>query len=94
MGTLASQITFLTVVYSTVYSAADQKISKLRDTSLCAGNSPVTGEFPVQMASNAENVSIWGRHHDNLCAQSSANVSKQIGFNHSIFVIDEFSRNI
>ena len=27
------------------------------------GNSPVTGEFPAQMASNAENVSIWWRHH-------------------------------
>ena len=24
---------------------------------------PVTGEFPTQMASNAENVSIWWRHH-------------------------------
>ena len=29
----------------------------------CAGNSPATGEFPAQMASNAENVSIWWRHH-------------------------------
>ena len=29
---------------------------------LC-GNSPATGEFPAQMASNAENVSIWWRHH-------------------------------
>ena len=39
-------------------------ISKLRVTGLCVGNSPVTGEFPAQMASNAENVSIWWRHHD------------------------------
>ena len=30
---------------------------------LCVGNSPGTGEFPAQMASNAENVSIWWRHH-------------------------------
>ena len=30
---------------------------------LCAGNSPVTGEFPAQMALNAENVSIWWRNH-------------------------------
>ena len=37
---------------------------KLRITGLCAGNSPVTGEFPAQMASNAENVSIWWRHHE------------------------------
>ena len=28
------------------------------------GNSPVTGEFPAQMASNAENFSLWWRHHD------------------------------
>ena len=38
-----------------------QKTSKLRVTDLCAGNSPVAGEFPVQSASNAENVSIWWR---------------------------------
>ena len=50
-----------------------KKTSKLRVTGLCVGNSPVTGEFPAQMASNAENVSIWWRHHDlthftaNLC---------------------------
>ena len=37
--------------------------SNLRVTGLCVGNSPVTGEFPAQMASNAENVSIWWRHH-------------------------------
>ena len=37
---------------------------KLRVTGLCVGNSPGTGEFPAQMASNAENVSIWWRHHE------------------------------
>ena len=36
--------------------------SKLRVTGLCAGNSPRTGEFPAQMASDAENVSIWWLH--------------------------------
>ena len=30
----------------------------------CAGNSPITVEFPAQMASNAENVSIGWRHDD------------------------------
>ena len=30
--------------------------------SLCAWNSPAIGEFPAQMASNAENVYIWWRH--------------------------------
>ena len=57
MGAIASQITSLTIVYSTV------KTSKLRVTGLCAGNSPGTGEFPAQMASYAKNVSIWWRHH-------------------------------
>ena len=40
-----------------------KKTSKLHVTGLCAGNSPETGEFPAQRASNAENVSIWWRHH-------------------------------
>ena len=40
-----------------------KKTSKLRVTGLCVGNSPETCEFPAQMASNAENVSIWWRHH-------------------------------
>ena len=35
-----------------------KKTSKLRVTGLCVGNSPVTGEFPAQMASNAENASF------------------------------------
>ena len=64
MDTIASQITSLTIVFSTVYLDADKKkTSKLRVTGLCAGNSPGTGEFPAQMASNAENVYIWWRHH-------------------------------
>ena len=40
-----------------------KETSKLRVTGLCAGNSPGTGEFPAQMASNVENVSIWWRYH-------------------------------
>ena len=46
-------------------------ISKLRVTGLCAGNSPGTGEFLAQMASNAENVSIWWRHHDHMHSRAS-----------------------
>ena len=45
-----------------LFRRRSKKTSKL--TSLCAGNSPVTGEFPTQKASKAENVSIWWRHHD------------------------------
>ena len=62
MGATASQITSLTIVGSTVYSGTGQR--KLRVTGPCAGNSPVTGEFPAQKASNAENVSIWWRQHE------------------------------
>ena len=40
-----------------------KKASKLHITGLCEGNSPVAGEFPSQRTSNAENVSIWWRHH-------------------------------
>ena len=47
-----------------LFRRRSKKTSKLRVTGLCAGNSPVTGEFPAQKASNAENVSIWWRHHD------------------------------
>ena len=47
-----------------LFRRRSKKTSKLRVTGLCAGNSPGTGEFPAQMASNAENVSIWWRHHD------------------------------
>ena len=41
-----------------------KKTSKLRVTGLCAGNTPEAGELPSQMASNAENVSIWWRQHE------------------------------
>ena len=50
-----------------LFRRKSKKTSKLRVTGLCAGNSPWTGEFPAQKASNAENVSIWWRHHDNDC---------------------------
>ena len=47
-----------------LFRRKSEKTSKLRVTGLCAGNSSVTGEFPAQMASNAETVSTWWRHHD------------------------------
>ena len=47
-----------------LFKAQIKETSKLRVTGLCAGNSPVTGEFPAQRVSNAENVFIWWRHHD------------------------------
>ena len=46
-----------------LFKRRSKKTPKLRATGLCTGNSPMTGEFPAQMVSNAENVSIWWRHH-------------------------------
>ena len=64
MGVIASQITSLTSVYSTVYWDADQrKHQSSASLAFFVGNSPGTGEFPAQMVSNTENVSIWWRHH-------------------------------
>ena len=55
MSARPSQITSLTSVYS---RRRTKKTSKPRVTGLCEGNSPVTGEFPAQKASNAENVIV------------------------------------
>ena len=60
MGTITS-LTYC--LLNRLFRRRSKKTSKLRVTGLCAGNLPVTGEFPAQMASNAENVSIWWRHH-------------------------------
>ena len=55
------------------------KTSKLRVTDFCDGNSPVTVEFPAQRASDAENVTIWWRHHEITIRPqlSMANVDNQ-----------------
>ena len=54
MTMLASQITSLTVVYSIVYSGVNQR----KHQSSASLAFVRTGEFPAQMASYAENVSI------------------------------------
>ena len=46
-----------------LFRRRSKKTSRLRVTGLCVGNSPGTGEFPAQMASNAKNASNWWRHH-------------------------------
>ena len=63
MDAIASQNTSLMIVYSTVYSDADQRKHQ-SSASLAFGREVTgTGEIPAQMASNAEKVSIWWRHH-------------------------------
>ena len=65
MSMMASWITSLTHDWlpKRLFGRTSKKTSKLHVTGLCEGNSPVTSEFPVQRASNAENVSIWWHHH-------------------------------
>ena len=40
-------------LFNRLFRRRSKKTSKLRVTSLCQGNSPVTGEFPAQRTSNA-----------------------------------------
>ena len=53
----------LDCLFNPLFRRRSKKTSKLRVTGLCEGNSPVTGEFPSQRASKAENVFSWWRHH-------------------------------
>ena len=43
-----------------IFRCRSKKTLKLRVTGLCEGSSPVTGGFPAQRASNAENATICG----------------------------------
>ena len=45
MGAMASQITSLTIIHSTVYSGGIKENIKAPFTGLCAGNSSATGEL-------------------------------------------------
>ena len=53
-----------------LFRRRSKKTSKLGVIGLCEGNSPVTGDFHAQRASNADIVSIWWRHHDFFPLQS------------------------
>ena len=62
MSAMASQITSVSMVFSTVCSGPDQRKHQ-SSASLAFVQGMVTGEFPSQRASNAEYGSIWWRHH-------------------------------
>ena len=53
----------LDALLNRLFRRRSKKTSKLRVAGLCDGNSSVTGEFRSQKARNAENASIWWRHH-------------------------------
>ena len=70
-----------------LFRRRSKKTPKLRVTGLCAGNSPGTGEFPAQMASYSENVSIWWRHHlcSIICASSNKYTWEQTKSTYNMF---------
>ena len=53
----------LDCLLNSLFRRRSKKASQLRVFGLCDGNSPGSGEFPAQRASNAESVSNWWRHH-------------------------------
>ena len=78
MGAIASQIASLMIVYSTVYSDADQRKHQ-SSASLAFMCGEFTGdEFPAQMASNAENVSISWRHHAEAVSFQATNLHSNV----------------
>ena len=63
MTTIASQITSLMVVYSIVYSGADQRKHQSYASLAFVRGIHRDRWIPRTKAINAENVSIWWRHH-------------------------------
>ena len=75
-----------------LFRRRSKKTSNLCFTGLCEGDSPVTGEFPTLMASNAENISIWLRHHHiRPCRRNSKSMEisffSHLDFNNAIATI-------
>ena len=60
--------------------------SKLRVIGLCAENSPLIDEFPAQKASNAENVSIWWRHHESYERTLRTNLVARRSYDNTTYV--------
>ena len=73
-----------------LFRRRSKKASKLHVTGLFGGKCPVTGEFPAQRASNAENVSIWWRHHDNIWVTLLRLILCQTSADHSTQVITTY----
>ena len=64
MGAIASKITCASIVCPLFVQAQIKEYIKApKITGVCEGTLPVIDDFPAQRASNAENVSIWWRHH-------------------------------
>ena len=76
MTTMASQITSLTIVYSTFIETQIKENTKAPRLCPLCGEFTGPGEFPAQRASYAENVSIWWRHHEEWIGNNHQGVSE------------------
>ena len=88
MSAMVSQITGISIVWFTVCSGADQR--KRQNSALLAfvrgiHRWLVTGEFPSQLASNADNVSYWWRHHDTERVFSKSLIATAVAFCEMLF---------
>ena len=72
-----------------LFRRRSKNTTKLRVTGLCVWEftGDRTGEFPAQMASNAENASIWWRHHalGQWCPSSSFVLNHYISIQSEIY---------
>ena len=84
MDVMVSEITSLTIVYSTIHSGTDQrKDQSSASLAFVRGIHRWPVNSPTQMASNAENVFIWWRHHGLHSIDNTISLSSCIILNHS-----------
>ena len=77
LNTMASQITGVSIVYSTVCSDADQrKYQSSASQAFVRGIHRWPVNSPAQSASNAENASIWWHHYANTSYHSGGEYGK------------------
>ena len=76
-----------------LFRRRSKKTLKLRVTGLCVGNSPGTGEFPAQMASNAENESVMDQLTDSYRQISNIGRTKSQHLNVSHLVLQLYLPN-
>ena len=91
MGAMASQITSLTIAYWTICSYSDQR-KQQSSVSLA-----FVREFPAQMASYAENVSIWWCHHVlhvNPSGAETINIPAEISQYHGCWCLGDASSQV
>ena len=81
----------LDCLFNYLFRRRSKKSSKLRVTGLCEGNSPVTGEFPAQGASNGEKCfhlmtsswNTWATFTNKLCPAVRVDCKFHHGFTQS-----------